>query len=106
MKKMDIVLNQFSEIVTNEKEKAVVENKVKSMEIDDEDDILMSKNGNNNNISTKRKHNETEDSLEETISSSKDYVKYFPKYLTSYALFDKEVRIFSLKRKLIKFIAI
>src|SRR4051794_31850207 len=102
MKKMDIVLSQFSEIVTNEKEKAVVENKVNSMEIDNEDDIMMSKNGNNNNISTtKRKHHETEESLEETISLSKDYVKYFPKYLTSYALFDKEVSIFS-KKKLIK----
>ncbi|CAB5363429.1 uncharacterized protein OCT59_027618 [Rhizophagus irregularis] len=91
LEKMDIVLSQFSEIVTNEKEKAVVENKVNSMEIDGDGDILMSKNGNNYNISTKRKHNETEDSLEETISSSKDYVKYFPKYLTSYALFDKEI---------------
>lgn len=97
---MDIVLSQFSEIVTNEKEKAVVENKVNSMEIDGDGDILMSKNGNNYNISTKRKHNETEDSLEETISSSKDYVKYFPKYLTSYALFDKEVRIFFYLKKM------
>ncbi|RIA80968.1 THO complex subunit 1 transcription elongation factor-domain-containing protein [Glomus cerebriforme] len=92
LEKMGVVLSQFSEILANEKEKAVIENKGNFMEIDGEDDISISLNGNNNNItSTKRKHHETEDGLEETLSLAKDYVKYFPKYLTSYALFDKEI---------------
>jgi len=88
---MEIVLSHFNETLSNEKKKAVVENKGNSMEIDGKSDISISKNENNYNSLTKRKHHETEDGLEETISLAKDYVKYFPKYLTSYALFDKEV---------------
>jgi hypothetical protein len=95
---MDIVLSQFSQILANEKEKAVVENKVNAMEIDGDDDVSMSKNK-NNSASNKRKHRETEDGSEETISLAKDYVKYFPKYLTSYALFDNEVCNFLKKKK-------
>jgi hypothetical protein len=68
------------------------------MEIDGKDDIAMPKNGSNNSILNKRKYHEAEDCLEETINLTKDYVKYFPKYLTSYALFDKEVCNYSLKR--------
>ncbi|CAG8596353.1 6449_t:CDS:10 [Funneliformis caledonium] len=91
LEKMEVVLIQFNEILSNEKKKAVVENKGNAMEVDGENDISKSKDENNYNASIKRKHHETDDCLEETISLAKDYVKYFPKYLTSYALFDKEI---------------
>jgi hypothetical protein len=59
----------------------------------------------NNNINyqsqSKIKSSTSEDDLNklndeslDIVTAANDLVKYFPKYLTSYALFDKEVSIF------------
>ncbi|CAG8469170.1 145_t:CDS:2, partial [Racocetra fulgida] len=81
-----IVLNRFSDIIAREKLKTAEEN-LGGIRNNDFEYGLPSPPSDDGR-GKKRKFMETDE--EESITFSKDYVKYFPKYLSSFALFDKE----------------
>ncbi|CAG8561419.1 31137_t:CDS:10 [Racocetra persica] len=86
---LEVVLNVswFSDIISREKLKTAEENLGGSRNNDFE--FGLPSPPSDDGRGKKRKFMETDE--EESITFSKDYVKYFPKYLSSFALFDKEI---------------
>ncbi|RIB09649.1 THO complex, subunit THOC1 [Gigaspora rosea] len=82
-----IVLNRFADIISREKLKTAEENLGGNRNNDFE--FGLPSPPSDDGCGKKRKFVEIEE--EESVSFSKDYVKYFPKYLSSFALFDKEI---------------
>ncbi|CAG8604472.1 3258_t:CDS:10, partial [Cetraspora pellucida] len=82
-----IILNRFSDIIAREKLKTAEENLGGSRNNDFE--FGLPSPPSDDGRGKKRKFMETDE--DESITFSKDYVKYFPKYLSSFALFDKEI---------------
>ncbi|CAG8535149.1 6297_t:CDS:10 [Dentiscutata erythropus] len=82
-----IVLNRFADIIAREKLKTAEENLGGNRNNDFE--FGLPSPPSDDGCGKKRKFIETDD--DESITFAKDYVKYFPKYLSSFALFDKEI---------------
>lgn len=90
-------MNRFQEIISQEKIKEAEENLGDSKTSKNNKTNKSSRNSETSKDTTsgdkKRKLASQDDNdPEETLDFTKDYVKYFPKYLTSHALFNKEVR--------------
>ncbi|CAG8690773.1 7409_t:CDS:2, partial [Acaulospora colombiana] len=89
LKNIILVVDRFQEIIAREKIKEAEENLCETGERDSKGGGVPSKT-NGINRDKKRQSVSQDDEPEETFNLTKDYVKYFPKYLTSYALFNKE----------------
>ncbi|CAG8514218.1 2991_t:CDS:10 [Diversispora eburnea] len=89
---ISLVVNRFQDIILQEKIKEAEEHLGESKTSKNNKN---NRNGETNKDITsrdkKRKASTQDDDPEETLNFAKDYVKYFPKYLTSHALFNKEI---------------
>ncbi|CAG8447859.1 17851_t:CDS:10, partial [Acaulospora morrowiae] len=86
-----LVVDRFQEIIAREKIKEAEENLCEMGERGNKSGEISPKSNNGFVRDKKRQSVSQDEEQDETFGFSKDYVKYFPKYLTSYALFNKEI---------------
>ncbi|CAJ0841482.1 5573_t:CDS:10 [Entrophospora sp. SA101] len=92
LESINTVLENFDNIMIREKDRAKTEQMSSSsnnnIDYQSQTQIKSNSEDNNNDLVTSNKLNE--EGLD-IVTAANDLVKYFPKYLTSYALFDKEL---------------